>query len=543
MTITARRSGGGAGAGPRAWLSGRRPRLAAPWALPAWVVAGVVVASAAVRADDPPSATLPLPGAGTAATRVRLRLDVTGELVAPAGPDAAAERRPVTMQARFDFDESSAVVPPAAGGGLERPPAVLRRYADAAAEIRVGAETVRPALAADARNVLVSRVGTTPMPYLAGGFLSGEEYELLETPFDPLLLEGLLSGAQVAVGDTWQVAADVAAGLLAIDTVDAGAIDARLDEVAEGVARVSLSGIVDGAVDGVPTHVTIEGTFATAARRVPAADGGAGNADGGPAADRFELWGPVSQVAATLHERRQASHVAPGFDLEARLALTQTPIAAAEIRVAAGHGAAGHGAAGRGAAARSGDDDAVAAEAGRPAPRRRGAGGPGRVWYRAASGRFDLVRDSRWRVVEDGPDGLVMRFVDRGALVAQCSITTLELPAAGAASPTAADLERDVQRTLAGQVVRTEPGAERIGADGTRIVRVASSGTAGGLPFNWIHYVLTAADGSRANVTFMFESSMRRRFAEADAHLIEGMRTGRADRMATRAAAGDTTAD
>jgi len=510
MAMSTRRTDPAGRLGRRSGRHGRRA-----WLTAALAAASLVVAGAGLRAGDGQTVTLPVPIAGSPATRVRLRLDVSGELVAPAGPDAAAERRPVTMQARFDFDESSAAPPQTGGGAFREVTPVLRRYADAAAEIRVGTEAVRAALAADARSVLVARIGTTPMPYLAGGFLSGEEHDLLETPFDPLLLEGLLSGTQVAVGDDWQVAADVAAGLLAIDTVESGAIDARLEEVSDGVARVSLSGIVDGAVDGVPTHVTIEGSFSTAARRV-AADGG------NQAAACFELWGPVAQVAATLRERRQASHVAPGFDLEARIAVTQTPIAVAEIRAVAGR------------------DDAVAdsAEAAMRTPRRRGAGGPGRIWFSDPAGRFDLVRDARWRVVENGPGGLVMRLVDRGALVAQCSITALELPPAGAAPPAAADVERDVQRSLAGQASRTEPGEELVAADGSRIVRVASSGTAGGLPFQWIHYVVTAADGSRANATFMFESSLRRRFAEADRHLIEGLRTGRVDRVARRTAAG-----
>lgn len=508
VTTTGRTAAGGSQEPVSGCCKGRS------WLVAAWAVAWLVAAPAVPAADDAGTAALPAAGAGSPAVRVRMRLDVAGELVAPAGADAAAERRPVTMQARFDFDESAAAPAPAGAASAAVAP-VLRRYADAAAEIRVGGESVRPALAADARSVLVARVGTTPMPYLAGGFLSGEEYDLLETPFDPLLLEGLISGGQTAVGEGWQVAADVAAGLLAIDTVESGSIEARLEEVTDGVARVSLTGIVDGAVDGVPTHVTIEGSFSTTARRVAAEPGD-------PATERFELWGPVARVAATLRERRQASHVAPGFDLEARIAVTQTPIAATEIRtIAAGDGAA-----------------PPTAEAGMRTPRRRGVGGPGRIWLADPAGRFDLIRDARWRVVENGPGGLVMRLVDRGALVAQCSITALELPPAGAAPPAAADVERDVQRSLAGQVTRTEPGTELVAADGTRIVRVASSGTAGGLPFEWIHYVVTAADGSRANVTFMFEASMRRRFAAADSHLIEGLRTGRADRMARRPAAG-----
>jgi len=485
------------------------------------VVACALTAPCVGRAGERPRAASPVTDAP--AMRVRLRLDVSGELVAPAGPDAAAERRPVAMEARFDFDETSTAVSSTAvsstAGAEPRPAAaVVRRYADATAEIRAGDRTARRALAPDARSVLVARIGTTPMPFLADGFLSGDEADLLDTPFDPLLLEGLLPATQVVVGDTWHVAGDVAAGLLAIDTVESGTIDARLEEVADGVAVVSLSGIVDGAADGVPTHVTIEGTLSTAARRVPVDDDRA-DAVAAPA-ERFELWGPVARIGATVRERRQASHVAPGFDLEARLALAQAPIAAADVRDPA---------------ARPADP----AEVGMPAPRRRGAGMPGRIWHRDPAGRFDLVRDARWRVVEDGPGGLVMRLIDRGALVAQCSVTALDLSGAAPAPPTVADLERDVQRSLTGQVLRTEAGAELAAADGTRIVRVASSGTAGGLPFQWIHYVLTAADGSRVNVTFMFESSLRGRFADADTHLIGGVRAGRADRVARRAAADD----
>ena len=155
--------------------------------------------------------------------------------------------------------------------------------------------------------------------------------------------------------------------------------------------------------------------------------------------------------------------------------------------------------------------------------RRRGKGEPGRVWYRDPRGRFDLVHDVRWRRVEDGANGLVMRLVDRGALVAQCSLTSL--PQATAASlPTRFDVQRDVERSLAGQIARSDAAEESDRDDGLRVVRLASSGTAGRLPFRWIHYVLAAEDGSRVSVTFMFEESMQQRFGDADRRLIEGLR-------------------
>jgi hypothetical protein len=56
------------------------------------------------------------------------------------------------------------------------------------------------------------------------------------------------------------------------------------------------------------------------------------------------------------------------------------------------------------------------------------------------------------------------------------------------------------------------------------VVRLGSSGTAGRLPFRWIHYVLAAQNGSRVSVTFMCEESMLPRFGDADRPLIADLR-------------------
>jgi hypothetical protein len=449
--------------------------------------------------DEPAASTV-----GPRGVRVRVRLDVTGELLAPAGPDAAAVREAVEMAARFDFEETSLAL-----SAPEAATVVRRSYRDATASMRVGDATTATTLGADARQLLVARQGTTPMPYLDDGFLSGEESDLLETPFDSLLLDDLLPREPVSIGQVWEIPADITAGLLAIDTVESGVIEARIQDATDARATVTFAGIIDGAVDGVPTHVTVEGSFAVAARTVEAA---AASTDSEPV--RHQLHGRVAQVSAVIRERRQASHVAPGFDVEARLLVARASldsglekdfgqqaepaadVAATPVRPGTGEG---------------------------QPPRRRGEGGPGRVWYRDPQGRFDLVHDVRWRRVEDGPNGLVMRLVDRGALVGQCSMTSL--PQATAASlPTRDDVQRDVERSLSGQVVRSDAAEESDRADGLRIVRLASSGTAGRLPFRWIHYVLAAQDGSRVSVTFMFEESMQQRFGDADRPLIEGLR-------------------
>lgn len=480
-----------------------------PLAIWCWLAVAVAHGDDGATADVPDAAAVEaaaveaaVPAGEPCGLRVRIKLDVSGELLAGAGPDAPPLREPVEMEARFDFLETAAG---AAGAGAI--PAVCRSYRDATASMRVGGGTTTTTLAADARRIQVVRQGTTPVPYLADGFLSGEESDLLETPFDALLLDELRPGDAVAIGQAWEIPADVTAGLLAIDTVESGAIEARLHDVADGRAKVMFSGIVDGAADGVPTHVTVEGSFTVAATGLAAGDlaVGAIGAEPGPdqpdqesAPSRYEFQGPVSQVSAVIRERRQASHVAPGFEVEARLTVARAPLGTAV-------------------------DGASPASTEEPSVRRRGEGGPGRVWYRDPQGRFDLVHDARWRRVEDGETGLVMRMVDRGALVGQCSITSLP-EATTATLPTREDVQRDVETSLAGQVVRSDAAEESDRPDGLRIVRVASSGTAGRLPFRWIHYVVAAQDGRRVSVTFMCEESMVQRFGNVDRRLIEEIR-------------------
>jgi hypothetical protein len=434
------------------------------------------------------------PVVAAAGQRVRMRLDVSGELFAGTGRDGATVREPVAMNARFDFDER----PDAAGT------ATARRYRDATAALELAGQQNSTTLAGDARQLLVVRRGTTPSAYLEHGFLTRDEADLLETPFDSLLIDDLLPLAAVRLDERWDVAADLAAGLLAIDTIESGGLVARLVEVTDGRAKVIVEGMVDGAADGAPTHVTVEGSFfatVVAASMPPASRDGDGDGDG-----RFVFQGRIAQATVVMRERRQPSHVAPGFDVEARLAVARGPIDSDTVEDEAVASAA---------AVETADHDA-------PALRRRGAGEPGRLWHRDPASRFDLVHDARWKRVEDGPHGLVLRLVDHGALVGQCSIMCLP-GAAAAEPPSVADVRRDFERSLAGQVSRIDEADETVRDDGLRVVRLEAAGTAGGLSFRWMHYVLAGAEG-RASVTFMCEEPLRPRFGDADRRLVEGLR-------------------
>lgn len=416
------------------------------------------------------------------ATRVRVQLDVEGELLATAGRDVAPLRQSITVAGRFDFLETSADDP--AGT------AVIRRFSEAVATIAVDGRDHESGLAADARVVRVARLGTAAVPSLPDGFLTRDEHDLLDIPFDPLLLEELRSKEVVVTGASWPVSADAAAGLLAIDTIEKGTIDVTLEDVADCRGRLSLSGAVDGAVDGVPTRIVIDGHCT-----IDVSPDISSNDE----MLRYRLEGRISDVNVTLRERRQPGHVAPGFDVEARVSVNQSPIPEDEAIVDA------------------------AADVAIPAVRRRGAGQAGVLWYRDAGGRFDLVHDARWRTIAQDPGVLVMRYVDLGALVAQCSITALP-PAPADSLPSVEEIQRDISRSLAGQFDSFDGVSRETRDDGVTVVRVVSVGTAESLPFRWVHYVLADELGRRASVAFMMEASMVKRFADADRILVDGIR-------------------
>ncbi len=408
-------------------------------------------------------------------SRVEYGLTVRGELFGPASEEAPGNREPIEVKAAFDFLETRS----------DEDVTSTRRYRRATAAVTAGEKVTRTTLAADARDVIVEVVGTTPTPSLAEGFLSRQEAELLDTPFDPALLSKLMPDAAVAAQASWKIPADVVAGLLAIDTVNEGGIDVALDEVADTGATLTITGTVTGAVDGVATSIKVNGT-ATASCVAAGGD------------DTWLVAAPIEEMDVTLVEKREAGWVAPGLDVEAAITLRRSeaptdPSWSEKHRL---------------------DPPAV----GRPS----GQGKAGTVWHRHPHGRYTLVLDRRWRVVEDGPEGLVMRLVDRGALVAQCSI--LPLPrSAPETPPTVEQVSRDVETSLGDQFGHIATADASARDDGTKVVRVMAEGTAEGRPFRWIHHVLTDPAGHHLAVTCMLEPSMADRFGGADLELAAGL--------------------
>ena len=150
---------------------------------------------------------------------------------------------------------------------------------------------------------------------------------------------------------------------------------------------------------------------------------------------------------------------------------------------------------------------------------RRGPGRPGNLWLADPYGRFNLVYDDGWRIIEQQSDQTVLRLIDHGRLLGQVSIVPLP-PTAEA--PGLAAFQDDIECSLAGQFNHLVEATESRRSNGTRILRVASDGEADGLPFRWIHYHVATGNGAQATLSFMVESGQQERFGEADRLFVDG---------------------
>ena len=450
--------------------------------VPLWTTAGAIAA-------EPPAAA-----AAETVVEIDTRFTVQGSLLATVNATAAAADTPTEAAVTTLEVEPHAVNADATiryrqatseGGRNAAGQTAVRQYLAAGAALEIAGQEVRQQLPAEARQVFWTEADGRLEPWLADGFVTRQERDLLSVPFD-LWWQDVLSPPADSEAASWTLDPAGLARLLWIDTVESADVVATVDQIDANEVTVRFNGSVAGAVDGAATAIDVDGTYCWAA-------GGAA----GPG---------VTRLKARIRERRQAGHAGPGLDVEAVVETTCRP-AGGPVADLASSGQAG-----------PEDDNGRdhGAEKRRP---RRGPGRPGFLWLTDPRGRFDLVHDGRWRLIERQSGRTVLRLVDRGSLLAQATIVPLP-PTAD--PPELEVFRRDIERSLEGQFNHVVSASESRRSDGTRLLRVSSAGEADDLPFRWIHYHLSHPEGGRASVSFMVEAGLVDRFAEADRRLVDG---------------------
>jgi len=404
--------------------------------------------------------------------RVTVALEVEGQLkLNPDGKKVITA--PIKVDGKLCYDERILDVPGRSGANQQV--CSVRHYQQAQADIHVGGGKDSPALGEDNRLIVAERSGTETTLFSPTGPLPREQLDLIDVPGNSLLATGLLPGEKVRLGHEWKHEGTVLAGLLGLEAVHQCDVKSRLTEVRQNSAKIELSGHVSGAVGGVASEIDVKAEY------------------------RFDLAKRrITWLAMAIKEKRSISHVSPGFDVNARLRMRVAPLDKSPQLT----------------------DEALADLPLRPDK------GVQMLAFASRHGHFKLLHERRWHVISDIREVTVLRFVDRGELVAQCNISKLPDLPAGKQVPLET-FQQDIHKTL-GESFRQLVDASQTKTDaGLRILRVAATGSVADVPILWIYYLISNDQGRRVALVFTLESELAERFAAADQALVSSFQFAR----------------
>jgi hypothetical protein len=298
-----------------------------------------------------------------------------------------------------------------------------------------------------------------------------------------MLVEALLPTEPVELNKTWQHDNTVLAALLCLDAISQSDVESTLTEVADGLAKISMAGTLNGAVGGVATEIQLKARY------------------------NFDMKsGRVNWFAISIKENRSVGHVGPGLDIVAKLRMQISPNATSDLL-------------------------SEKELAGLPLDL-ESAGTL--LSYQSAKSRFGMHLDRRWYFTRDNPDLAVLRLVDRGELVAQCNLSPLKNLKPGERMALA-EFQADVERALGKGFGQFLQASESTNAQGQHVLRVIATGMVAELPIQWNYYLVTSPDGQRVAFAFTLEQNLVERFAEADQSLVDTVEFGSAEQAAGKA--------
>jgi hypothetical protein len=392
-------------------------------------------------------------------------LDVGGYLKLPTDKTAKDPDVPMSVVAQFSYDE----VRLDDGTDADHRMA-LRSYDDSQATIKIASKTTKPQLR-DSRKLIASVWSKDNVTLSSpGGPLTRDELELIDIPANTLIVDQLLPQADVPLGHRWKPAEDVMARVLCLDAVGHTEVECVLVDAKDGVAEITIDGALGGALDGIATEIELKGKLIFDTTR-----------------------GLAKNLLLAIKEKRGVSYVDPGVDVIAKLKLTVSPLSESKSL--------------------SSD---VVQQAKLPDT---GAEPP--LEYLGESKGYRFGYDRRWHVIREEPGLVVMRFVDRGELVAQCNVSPSTDPIAK--PPELSEFQNQVQEALGKLFGHFERAIQRGTDSDLRVLESIVVGTAQDLAIQWRYYLVHNRAGRAVTIVFTMEAPQSERFADQDTPIIDSV--------------------
>ncbi len=372
---------------------------------------------------------------------------------------------PMLVQADLQYTERFLAIK--ADGSLR----AARRYEKAEVAIQIKNSELKQHLREERRLIVVQHKGEESCLFSPVGPLSRDELELIDSAGSSTVLATILPGKKVVIDETWKLDHRTVARLLGLEAVSEQDIVAKLTKVEESVAVFSLDGKVTGAVGGISSEIDLH------------------------AKANFDLKKQaVTWLAMQYQEKRAIGHAQPGYDATIRVRTIAEPTGLIPELA----------------------NDALSKLPLEAKPENT------LLEFQAEQAGVNLAHDRRWRVMVDRMDSAILRFIDRGDLIAQCNINRLPpLPKDKPLTLTA--FQKSVETTLAKNGGQVSEAAQETTKDDGKLLRVTVAGTASEIPIQWFYYHLTDSQNRRASVVITLESKLMERYPALDRELISGL--------------------
>lgn len=401
---------------------------------------------------------------------VSTKLQVGGKIFPQPGPKSAL---PLKVSAGFRLRERRAEGTGRQAQSLRS----IRYYDQAGASITAGNQVSNVSLRDEARLILAEGTDTGVELSSPSLPLKIEELELLRTAGDSLFVSALLPREAVETGDSWKPAAWVLAAWTGIEAVEKSNLSCTLAKLDSRQAVIRFQGEVLGAVFGAAAKVTVEGEV------------------------EFDVsQGHWKKLTLKQAEKRAVGTVSPGLDVEATMESTRS-IAKSEQRLSAADL--------QGVPLVSNDAMKLVA-------------------FEAPLWNLRIHHARQWHLLNQNSDSATLRFVEKGDLLAQCTLK--RLPDADPGEHVSEQVFRsDIQKTLDKNLEKLVQ-AERITTSSNlytyRVVAQGSIKTTNDKdeevlqPMLWHYYLIADPRGRQLAVVFTFTPDHAERFANRDLDLI-----------------------
>jgi len=365
----------------------------------------------------------------------------------------------------------------------------VRYYDKAEAAVRTENAELKPKLRVKRRLVVAELNSDGSVLFSPEGPLSRAELELIDVQGNTMLLDRLLPGQSVSVGDKWQLSDDLLATLLGPDTVAESDVYCTLTEVTDEVARMEIGGKLQGTCDGAATKMEIKGKY------------------------RFDRrMKRIDWFALLVKESRQSNALTNGLEVIARVQVRVKPGAACEELSAA-----------------SLED--ISLDAG-PASRL--------LKYEPSDESWQCAHDRRWIVTGESPNITAMRMVDHGDVLARCGISPLP-KGKPEEIVSLEEFQADIERGLGESFGEFVSAGVRMNSENYRVYRVVVSGQARAMvevadkkdgktkaeeqtvPIQWRYYLVAERGGRRLVFVFSMEEALADRFGGEDLKLVDSL--------------------